>query len=103
MPVQSLGVEETAFPIAAPEGGCGRTGVLGVATASAAAVVPLGRLGGAAGAHLARSRQMQGEAAPGGAAAATGCPARLPRRATLRRAWPALGRAPPAHLREFVA
>ena len=35
---------------------------------------------------------MQGEAAPAFPAAATGCPARLPRRATLRRAWPALGR-----------
>ena len=46
---------------------------------------------------------MQGEAAPARRAAATGCPARLPRRATLQRAWPALGHAPPAHLREFVA
>ena len=34
----------------------------------------------------------QGEAAPGRAAAATGCPARLPRRATLQRACRRLGR-----------
>ena len=47
---------------------------------------------------------MQGEAAPAFPAAATGCPARLPRRATLRRAWPAARPPPPpAHLREFVA
>ena len=46
---------------------------------------------------------MRGEAAPQSwAARGTGCPSRLPRRATLQRAWPALGRAPPAHL-EFSA
>ena len=104
MPVQGLGVQQAALAVAAPERRGGRARVLGVATASTSTVVPLGRLRRAAGAHLARrSRQMQGEAAPAFPAAATGCPARLPRRATLQRAWPALGHAPPAHLREFVA
>ena len=77
MPVQGLGVEETAFPIAAAEGGRRAARVLGVAAASTSTVVPLGRLRRAAGAHIARSRQMQGEAAPPvpgrRAAAATGC------------------------------
>ena len=100
MPVQGLGVEETALAVAASERRGGRTRVLGVSTASTSTVVPLGRLGGAAGAHLARrSRQMQGEAALGGAlrqrAAPRGC-------RDGQRAWPALGRAPPAHL-EFSA
>ena len=52
MPVQGLGVEETALAVAAAERRCGRTGVLGVAAASTSTVVPLGRLRRAAGAHL---------------------------------------------------
>ena len=52
MPVQGLGVEETALAVAAAEGGRGRPGVLGVAAASTSTVVPLGRLRRAAGAHF---------------------------------------------------
>ena len=79
MPVQGLGVEETALAVAAPERRCGRTGVLGVSTASTSAIVPLGRLGGAAGAHLApfpRSRSGASRVGAGDAAwrAGRGCP-----------------------------
>ena len=75
MPVQGLGVEETALPIAAAKRRGGRPGVLGVSTASTSTVVPLGRLRRAAGAHLAR-RSQRGR----------GCPVlpRLPRRAAPR-------------------
>ena len=90
MPVQRLGVEETAFPVAAPERRRRRARVLGVAAASTSTVGSLGRLGRAAGAHLLRvllpARVGAGDAAqemqerlplpsPGGA--------RLPRRAAL--------------------
>ena len=52
MPVQGLGVEETALAVAAPERRGRAARVLGVATASTSTVVPLGRLRRAAGAHL---------------------------------------------------
>ena len=71
MPVQRLGVEETAFAVATAEGGRRAPSILGVAAASTSTVVSLGRLRRAAGAHLAccvRSRQMHRERLPVGGA-----------------------------------
>ena len=105
MPVQSLGVEETAFPIAAPERRCGRTGVLGVAAASTSTVVPLGRRRRAAGAHpVPEITADAGRGCPSLPAAATGCLDKAAARSAGRLSkCRGRGRAPPAAGPNLVA
>ena len=96
MPVQGLGVEETALAVAAPERRGRAARVLGVAAASTSTVVLLGCLGGAAGAHLATSAAPPFPRSPSGASRAP--PARVGvemQRWRCRRGSPSRPRAPP--------
>ena len=96
MLVHGLRVQQTTFPIASSKSRGRAARVLGVSAAAAPAVVLLGCLGGAAGAHLATSAAPPFPRSPSGASRAP--PARVGvemQRWRCRRGSPSRPRAPP--------